>query len=689
MIVACIQARMESTRLPGKVLKQIDTKPMLWHLWNRLINSKSIDQVVVATSELPSNDPIFDFCNSHNIKCFRGSEDDVVDRVYNAAIAFKADTIVAVTGDCPLVDPEIADRVINEFLRHRPHLCATSPSYTYPDGFGSEVLSMQTLKLIHQEAKGAMEREHLTVFLRKNRPRFQIRFLENPAYCPFSDLHLSVDDEHDFELVRKIFKALLPEKPLFTLEDVVEKLRSNPGWLKDHPQTPINEGYFKSFFNDLNYRKPNAMNLDLTNSRTLIKRAAKVIPSCTQTFSKGYTQYVQGVSPIFVEKGSGGIVWDVDGNDFIDYPLALGAITLGHCYPKVDERVMEQMRKGPSHSLPHRLEVELAEKLCEIIPCAEMVRFGKNGSDATSGAVRVARAVTGREMIAYCGYHGWQDWYIGTTLRNRGVPDSTKELTKSFEYNNISSLEKIFDAHPQRIAAVIMEPVGSILPGDGYLDKVKRITNKNGAVLIFDEVATGGRIAMGGAQEYFGVTPDLACFGKGLGNGYPISAVVGKKEIMEEFDRSFFSFTFGGEAVSLAAVLATIDVFENNNVFSHMWVLGRKLKDGYNYLSKKYDLDRYTWCQGLPPKAAIVYKDKEGHDSLLFKSIFMQECIKRKVLFNGLHKFCLMHTNEQVEYTISVYDEAFKVLKLAYEEENAHAFLEGTMLEPVFRKFDY
>jgi len=294
------------------------------------------------------------------------------------------------------------------------------------------------------------------------------------------------------------------------------------------------------------------------NSLKMFETARTLIPSCTQTFSKGFTQFSYGAAPIFIKRGIGNHVWDLDENEYIDYSMALGPVILGHSYPAVNKSISHQLQDGITYFLPHPLEVLLAKKLVEIIPCAEMVRFGKNGSDVTSGAVRVARAYTERDKIACCGYHGWQDWYIGTTTRNKGVPKAVQELTMTFEYNNIESLKKLFDENRDSIAAVIMEPVGVIKPEDGFLEEVKEIAHKNGALLIFDEIVTGFRISLGGAQEYYDVTPDLTCVGKAMANGMPLSAVVGKREFMEVFDEIFFSFTFGGEVLSIAASIVTI-----------------------------------------------------------------------------------------------------------------------------------
>ncbi|HLE92829.1 MAG TPA: aminotransferase class III-fold pyridoxal phosphate-dependent enzyme [Anaerolineales bacterium] len=421
-------------------------------------------------------------------------------------------------------------------------------------------------------------------------------------------------------------------------------------------------------------------------SQEWFERGQRVIPGCSQTFSKGWTQFTFGASPIFLRSGKGCRVIDVDGNEYVDYPMALGPIVLGHNYPRVSEAVRRQMDEGTTFSLPHPLEVQVAETLVEIVPCAEMVRFAKNGSDATSGAVRLARAFTGREIIACCGYHGWQDWYIGTTTRNKGVPKAVQDLTIPFEYNNIASLERIFAEHSGQVAAVIMEPVGVIEPEQGFLERIRELTRREGALLIFDEIITGFRLALGGAQEYFGVIPDLACFGKAMGNGYPISAVVGRREIMQLFDEVFFSFTFGGETVSLAAALATISEMRKKNVISHLWEQGQKLKDGYNVLAREFGVDRYTECIGLPPRTVVTFKDETGSESLVLKSLFQQECLKRGVLFSGGHNVCYSHSNADIDHTLRAYRAATEIMAEAIRSGDPLQRLEGKPVQAVFRQ---
>jgi glutamate-1-semialdehyde aminotransferase len=322
----------------------------------------------------------------------------------------------------------------------------------------------------------------------------------------------------------------------------------------------------------------------------------------------------------------------------------------------------------------------------EMVPCAEMVRFGKNGSDATAGAVRLARAYTGRDMIACWGYHGWQDWYIGTTTFNRGVPKAVAQLTAAFEYNNIDSLKRILEHNRKRVAAVILEPIGVVEPEGNFLQQLRELCSREGCLLIFDEVLTGFRLARGGAQEYFGVVPDLACFGKAIANGFPLSAVVGPREIMKQFEQTFFSFTFGGEALSLAASLATMNEIAEKEVIAHNWEQGGKIKDGLNVLARQFGVEKFVRCAGLPPRTVVNFFDESGRDSLLVKSLFQQECLKRGVLFSGGHNLCYSHSNEDIEFTLRVYRAAMEIAGDAIRRNKVEAMLEGRPVQPVFRR---
>ena len=424
----------------------------------------------------------------------------------------------------------------------------------------------------------------------------------------------------------------------------------------------------------------------LKSSGALKERARKIIPSCSQTFSKAPFQFVQGVAPVFLQGGKGNRVWDVDGNPYLDWGMALCALTLGYADDDVNQAVSKQLQEGTIFSLPHPLETEVSERLVKLIPCAEMVRFGKNGSDATSGAVRLARAVTRRDLIACCGYHGWQDWYVGSTTRDRGVPETVGRLTRPFTYNDLDSLHRIFHDHPGQVAAVIMEPVGVVEPRGGFLEEVRAICHENGALLIFDEIITGFRMALGGAQEYFGVAPDLACVGKGMANGFPISAIVGPERTMKALDDVFFSFTFGGETLSLAACAATIDKMERRQVIPHLWKHGDRLKEAVSYLISAMEMAQYVEVAGYAPRTVMNFHDGSGQPSLLYKSLFQQECIKRGILFTGAHNVSFSHDDAAIVQTLRVYRTALEVLKEAIERDVVETVLEGPPVQPVFRR---
>jgi glutamate-1-semialdehyde aminotransferase len=422
--------------------------------------------------------------------------------------------------------------------------------------------------------------------------------------------------------------------------------------------------------------------LPLDRSREWWDRARRVIPSGTQTLSKGPDQFVRGVSPIFLARGRGCHVWDVDGNEFIDYPMALGPILLGYDYPPVTEAVIRQIRDGTTFTLMHPVEVEVAERMCEMIPCAEMVRFGKNGADATTASVRAARAHTGRDHVAYCGYHGYQDWYIVTTARNAGIPKVHGEYIHAFEYNKLDSLERVFGEHPGQVAAVIMEIPG-VDPAPGFLAGVKDVAHRHGALLIFDEIVTGFRYALGGAQERFGVTPDLAAFGKGMANGYPLSAVAGRRDVMQSFEQVFFSTTYGGETASLAAARATLDVLRREPVIEHIWSLGARLRAGIERGAAEWRIP--LKLHGNPPRSSFTFLDEQGKESFDLKSLFMQETVRRGVLFGGPVFVTWSHTEADIDRTVDACAAAFGVMRRALDAGSVRAALEGEPVGVVFR----
>lgn len=430
---------------------------------------------------------------------------------------------------------------------------------------------------------------------------------------------------------------------------------------------------------------PSAALRSYTNSEAMLDRALQSIPLGSQTFSKSYTQYPRGVSPFFIKRADGAKAWDIDGNEYLDFVNSLAAVTLGHSDADVTAAVTEQLKDGVVYTLAHPLEVEVAELIKELVPSAEMVRFGKNGSDATSGAIRAARAFTGRERIAMCGYHGWQDWSIGTTARNKGVPKAVRELTSLFAYNDLDSLEAVLLAHPNEFAAVILEPMNVFWPKEGYLEAVKALTHKHGALLIFDETITGFRFANGGAQELFGVTPDMATFGKGLANGYPVSAVAGRKDVMAEFAEIFFSFTMGGEALSLAAAKAAMIKMRDQNVIAGLCAKGERLIKGVDALIEKHACGEFLSTAGHPTWTFLMMKDARDSTSFEIKTLWMQEILARGILSVGTHNVSHAHSDADIDRLLAVYDEVFPILRDAVEGNRFKQYLRCAPLVPLFK----
>ena len=423
---------------------------------------------------------------------------------------------------------------------------------------------------------------------------------------------------------------------------------------------------------------------ELKNSFMLWEKVTRLIPAGTQTLSKAPNQFVEGVYPMFIQRGKGSHVWDVDGNEYIDYPCSLGAILLGYSYPRVNEAIKKQLEEGTVFSLMHPLEAEIAEMLTAVIPCAEQVRFAKTGSEATTAAVRIARAATGRTKIAYCGYHGWHDWYSVTTTRNKGILPVHKEYIVPFEYNNIASVEKVFAENPGQIAALILEPAALQAPENNFLQKLRDIATKNGALLIFDEIVTGFRFAKGGAQERYGVTPDLAAFGKAVANGLPLAVVAGKKQFMKECEEVFFSSTFGGETLSLAAARAVLQEMQEKPVAEQLWKQGEKLQNGFNQLAKDKGLN--ATLIGFPARHFLVFKDAAGEASMLLKALFWQETIQRGILFGNAQMISFSHSDADIQQTLAACDEALEYVKKAVESGNPISFLKGKLPKEIFRK---
>lgn len=411
----------------------------------------------------------------------------------------------------------------------------------------------------------------------------------------------------------------------------------------------------------------NSNKLNLSNSLLEYEKAKKLIPGAVLGIRRPYN-FVEGEYPIFFESGKGAKVYDIDGNEFIDYLCAYGPIIIGYREEEIDNAVIEQIKsKGFCFSLTQTYQNQLAEKINQLVPCAEMSVFVKTGSDATSVAIRLARSYTNREKIIRCGYHGWHDWCVEV---KGGIPQKLYEDTLEFEYNNLDELEDLLKKHGDQTAALIITPFGHPLAADmeepkpGFLEGVRKLTEKYGVVLIFDEIRTGFRVSIGGAGKYYGVTPDLGCFGKAMANGYSIGAVTGKKEIMQEGEKNVFvSSTFFPNSLSYIAALKTIEILERDNILGTVWEKGQYLIDNVKKIISKYDVG--AKISGIPPMMFITFEKDAEKKYKMRRTEFYTQLIRRKVFMQPFHHgyIAYRHTKEDLDYTINAIDESLKYIQ--------------------------
>ena len=421
---------------------------------------------------------------------------------------------------------------------------------------------------------------------------------------------------------------------------------------------------------------------NISKSLSLYQKAKKIIPCGTQMLAKGVEQNTYGVSPIYITEGKGCKVRDLDGTQFIDMTMGMGPISLGYCFDVVDEAIQNQLKRGINWSLIDPLEYEVAKLFVDLIPSAEMVRFAKTGAEAATASVRLARAVTQRDKVVCCGYHGWHDWYISKTNRNNGIPNEIDKNIIKINYNDFDAIESEIS---DDIACVIIEPVVFEEPKAGYLELLRELTLKHGVVLIFDEIWTGFRISEGGAQKYFNVIPDISIFSKGCANGMPISVICGSRKYMSFMDTPnfFFFSTFGGEMLSLAATKATIQFMVEHDTVNKVSMKNKRLKLFFNSLCKKHDVT-FMKCIGLDYRSLITFSSEEC-DELTYKTFFQQEMVRRKIIWNGFHQCSYSHTDECLELIESAYSEIIQLMKNLHQTNEIKKNITGDMLKPVFR----
>lgn len=427
------------------------------------------------------------------------------------------------------------------------------------------------------------------------------------------------------------------------------------------------------------------MNKRFEKSTQFLPRAEQVIPLGSQTFSKSKAQYPVGFAPLFAERAKGAFIWDIDGNRYVDLVSNLASITIGYADQSQNNYVWRQMKKSVGMSLPSKLETIVAEKISTLVPSMEMMRFAKNGSDATSAAIRLARAYTSRDHVAVCGYHGWQDWYIGSTNRNKGVPNSVQQLTHTFPYDDLESLQKVFDEYGDDLACVVLEPMNRQYPREGFLQTVIEMCEKNGSICVFDETITGFRFTSGGAQQLFNAKPHLSTFGKGIANGYPLSVIGGRKEIMAEMNNIFFSGTFGGELLSLSAADFVLEKHLKDEVAPQLASNGSLITERQEEILSNHDLSDMLRFSGHTSWKFYEWFDVGSVSAQDLKTYFAQEMYENGVLVIGTNNVSLSHNKKAINLILDKFNDAITNIKIALESNSVKERLKFQPLEPVMK----
>jgi glutamate-1-semialdehyde aminotransferase/spore coat polysaccharide biosynthesis protein SpsF (cytidylyltransferase family) len=653
-VLAIIQARYNSTRFPGKVVKKINNKTILEILIKRLSRSKHISKIIVACSNNRNDKAIVTICRKLGVNYFIGSENDVLSRFYHAAKKYRGINIVRVTADCPLIDPKIVDDVINNFFFKNVDYASNVNPPTFPDGLDVEVFKFSVLKEAYINAKKSAEREHVTPFIINNK-KFKKFNLKNSI--DYSSLRLTLDEKKDLILIEKIIKYFRNNLN-FSIKNILDLYKNKKKFFLINSHLVRNEGY------------------NLNAGQKMWKRAKNVISGGTMLFSKNPDLFLPKFWPAYFEKTKGCNVWDLEGRKYFDFSMmGVGTNILGYSRNEVDDAVRKVIDKGNMSSLNSREEILLAEKLIQMHPWAGKARFARTGGEAAAIAVRIARAATGKDKVAICGYHGWHDWYLSANLSNsqnlnshlmrnlpiEGVQRSLKNSVFVFEYNNFDQLKKIVSQN--NIGTVIMEVSRNEPPKKNFLENVRKLTKNKNIVLIFDECTSGFRETFGGLHLKYKINPDIVTFGKALGNGYAVNAVLGTESVMDYTNSTFISSTFWTERIGSVAGLKTLEIMEKIKSWKTISSLGRKIKVKWEALAKKHKLK--LTIQGLD---ALPRFDFDNKNNLYYKTYISQEFLKKKILASNSIYLCTEHNINMFNNYFNILDKIFFTINRSIED---------------------
>ena len=677
-VVAVIQARSSSTRLPNKVMKLISNKTMIELQLCRVSQSKEIDKIIVASTESVKDKALVDHINSIGYETFIGSEDDVLDRYFRAAQEFKADIVVRLTADCPLLDHSLIDNIIIQYKNSNFDYISNTLEPTFPDGLDIEVFSFDVLHDAWKNAKTSYDREHVTPYLKRS------TLISKKNYSNLENLSLlrwTVDEQVDLDLVTSIFDHFSPNI-LFSWQDVLLLSTNQPEIFNINKNIIRDEG------------------AKMSKGQKLYKRAKKIIPGGNMLLSKRPEMFLPEHWPAYFSKAKGCDVWDLDGKKYKDVSImGIGTNILGYGHQEIDSAVSEIIKTGNMSTLNCPEEVYLAERLIQINPWADMVKFARSGGEANAIAIRIARAASQKDNIAICGYHGWHDWYLSSNLNTdgnnldehllaglstKGVPSALKGTVYPFSYNNFEELIEIVET--KNIGTIKMEVMRNHKPKDNFLLKVRELATKKNIVLIFDECTSGFRETFGGLHSKFNIEPDIAMYGKALGNGYAITAIVGTKEVMIEAQSSFISSTFWTERIGPAAALKTLEVMEKEESWIQITKIGKRVKKGWSDIAINNDLK--LDYNGIPALASFNIVSVNNNTNL-YKTLITQEMLKRGFLASNSFYSSTSHDDMTLDSYLNNLNDIFSIISSCEKgEKKIEELLDGPQAHLGFKRLN-
>tara|TARA_B100001057_G_scaffold147440_1_gene147357 strand:- start:5635 stop:7671 length:2037 start_codon:yes stop_codon:yes gene_type:complete len=670
-----IQARINSKRLPGKVLMKLGKYTIIEFLYKRLIKSKKIDKVIVATTTNKTDDILCDYFDNLNIHYFRGSENNVLKRFYDTAFSYKAKNIIRITADCPFVDIKMMDKMISIFEKNKVDYLSNSFPPTFPDGLDIEIFNYKSLKNAFKNAKSKYDKEHVTSYIKINK---KLKILNYENKINLSKYRWTLDEALDYKLIKKIYEKL-NNNIYFTWKDILKLEEKNPQFFSINMKIKRNQGS------------------ELSSSQKLWKRALKVIPNGNMFLSKNPNQFLPDIWPAYFTKSKDSFVWDLDNKKYFDFcTMGVGTNILGYSNKFVDKAVKESISKGNMSSLNCPEEVLLSEKLISIHNDFDQVRLARTGGEANSIAIRIARANTNKQKVLICGYHGWHDWYLAANLSNKknldkhllpglsplGVPKFLKNTTFTFQYNDFEDFKNKIESDDE-IGIVKMEVVRTFEPKKNFLKKIRDYTKKKNIILIFDECTTGFRENFGGLYKKYKVVPDLVIFGKAIGNGYPITAILGREELMLNSKKSFLSSTFWSDRIGPTAAIASINQMEKIKSWKIVKEKGQYIKYKWKKLFDKYSLRVDIW--GLN---AIIGFNFISENNLKYKTYITQELLKKNILAANLVYVSVAHKKDDIDRYFFEFEKVIKTIKSFEDGLDPDKFIENKIANRSFKRLN-